>query len=90
MSLNTSIIEQRVRKLVEDYRDALGPGNEEKLRSRAFVLLVTSVVLDIPLREALPLVTDGGHDLALDALHVGDIIEGEVVSSKVDDDAAKP
>ncbi|MEX1368282.1 MAG: AIPR family protein [Nannocystaceae bacterium] len=79
MSLNASIIEQRVGKLVEDYREQLRPGDEDMLRSKAFVLLTTSVVLDLPLHDALRLVTDGGHDLAIDALHVGDIIEGEFV-----------
>jgi hypothetical protein len=79
MSLNASIIEQRVAKLVEDHRDALGPGDEDKLRSKAFVWLATSTVLDIPLEEARDLITDGGGDLAIDALHVGDIVDGEFV-----------
>ena len=42
------------------------------------MLLATSVVLDIPVVEALRSFTDGGHDLSIDALHVGDIIEGFV------------
>ena len=77
MSLNASIIEQRVVKLVDDHRDTLGPGNDDQLRTKAFVWLATSTVLDLPLEEALPLVTDGGQDLAIDALHVGDIVDGE-------------
>jgi AIPR protein len=83
MSLNASIIAQRVAKLVEDRRDVLGPGDEDKLRSKAFVWLATSTVLDLPLDEALPLVTDGSQDLAIDALHVGDIIDGEFVVTMV-------
>ena len=79
MSLNISIIDQRVGKLAEDHRDALGPGNDDQLRSRAFVLLVVSTVLDIPIVEALDLLTDGGHDAAMDALHVGDVLDGELV-----------
>lgn len=79
MSLNASIIEQRVAKLVDDHRSALGPGNDDQLRTKAFVWLATSTVLDLPLEEALPLVTDGGQDLAIDALHVGDIVDGEFV-----------
>jgi hypothetical protein len=79
MSLNASIIEQRVVKLVEDRSNALGPGNDDQLRTKAFVWLATSTVLDLPLEEALPLVTDGGQDLAIDALHVGDIVDGEFV-----------
>lgn len=40
MSLNASIIEQRVAKLVEEHRGALGPGDDDELRSKAFVWLV--------------------------------------------------
>lgn len=79
MSLNASIIEQRVAKLVEDHRDVLGPGDDDKLRSTAFVWLATSIVLDVPLEEAWTLVTDGGGDLGIDAMHVGDVVDGELV-----------
>jgi hypothetical protein len=79
MNLNLSIIDQRVGKLAEDHREALGPGDDDKLRSRAFVLLVASTLLDIPIVEALELLTDGGHDAAIDALHVGDVLDGEFV-----------
>jgi hypothetical protein len=79
MSLNLSIIDQRVGKLAEDHHDALGGGDEDRLRSKAFVLLVASTVLDIPIAEALDLLTDGGHDAAMDALHVGDVLDGEFV-----------
>lgn len=83
MSLNASIIEQRVAKLVEEHRQALGLGDDDKLRSKAFVWLATSTVLDLPLEEALALVIDGGGDLAIDALHVGDIIDGEFLVTVV-------
>lgn len=79
MSLNASIIEQRIAKLVEDHRDILGPGDDDRLRSKAFVWLATSIVLDVPLAEAWALVTDGGGDLGIDAMHVGDVIDGEFV-----------
>jgi AIPR protein len=79
MSLNLSIIDLRVGKLAEDHREALGPGDEDKLRSRAFVLLVVSTVLDIPIAQALELLTDGGQDAAMDAIHVGDVLDGEFV-----------
>ena len=79
MSLNISIIDQRVGKLAEDHREVLGPGDEDNLRARAFVLLVVSTVLDIPIVEALELLTDGGQDAAMDAIHVGDVLDGEFV-----------
>jgi len=79
MSLNASIIEQRVAKLVEDHHAVLGPGDADKLRSKAFVWLATSIVLDVPLEEAWGLVTDGGGDLGIDAMHIGDVIDGEFV-----------
>lgn len=83
MSLNASIIEQRIAKLVEDHHAFLGPGDDDKLRSRAFVWLATSIVLDVPLEEAWSLVTDGGGDLGIDAMHVGDVVDGEFVVTLV-------
>jgi hypothetical protein len=83
MSLNASIIEQRIAKLVEDHHALLGPGDADELRSRAFVWLATSIVLDVPLEEAWRLVTDGGGDLGIDAMHVGDVVDGEFVVTLV-------
>lgn len=74
MDLNASLIEQRVRKLVEDHADALARGDAkvrndpDKLASRAFTALCVQTLLDQSFDEALEHLTDAGHDLAIDAL----------------------
>jgi hypothetical protein len=84
MSINTSIIDQRVRKLAEDlaaeFETRLNIKNdEEKQRSVAFVFLVVRTVLDLPDEQALDCLTEGGNDFGVDALHIGDVEDGEFV-----------
>lgn len=84
MSINVSIIDQRVRKLAEDlaaeFEKRLNiKGDEIKQRSTAFVFLSVKTVLDLPDEEALDCITEGGNDFGIDALHVGAIEDGEFV-----------
>lgn len=90
MSINVGIIDQRVRKLAEylatEFEARLNipaaQGNEQldvKRRSTAFVYLVVKTVLDLSDVEALDCLTDGSADLGLDAVHIGDVEEGEFV-----------
>lgn len=80
VSINASIIDQQVRQIVADNKPALvelARGDEQKHRSAAFVLLCVKTLLDLGDDEAMECLTDGGHDAAIDAMHMGDIIEGE-------------
>ena len=84
MSINTGIVDQRVRKLGEDlaaeFDSRLNIRNDEiKQRSTAFVFLVVKTVLDLPDEEALDCLTEGGNDFGVDAVHVGDVEDGEFV-----------
>jgi hypothetical protein len=84
MSINVGIIDQRVRKLAEDlaaaFEERLNIKNDEvKKRSTAFVFLSVKTVLDLPDEEALDCLTEGGNDFGIDALHVGDVEDGEFV-----------
>lgn len=86
MNINASIIDQRVGKIAQDYQDGLEAQigrklDEERLRSAAFTLLCVQAVLDIEFDEALELMTEGGGDGGIDALHVGDIQDGEFTVS---------
>lgn len=78
MDINAALVDQRVTKLVEDHLDGLAGQDKKlrndlpKLRSRAFVALCVQSLLDLPLEEAFELLTDASHDLAIDALHLGD------------------
>lgn len=84
MSINIGIIDQRVRKLAGDlaaeFEERLNIKNDEiKQRSTAFVFLVVKTVLDLPDEEALDCLTEGGNDFGVDAVHVGDVEDGEFV-----------
>lgn len=90
MSINIGVIDSRVKKLASDlaaeFQTRLNipttAGNEQaeiKRRSAAFVFLVVKTVLDLPDEEALDCLTEGGNDLGVDAIHVGDVDDGEFV-----------
>ncbi len=84
MSINIGIIDQRVRKLAEDlaaeFETRLNIKNDAvKQRSTAFVFLVVKTVLDLPDEEALDCLTEGGNDFGVDAVHTGDVEDGEFV-----------
>jgi len=84
MNINAGIIDQRVRKLAEDlaveFEARLNIKNDEtKQRSTAFVFLVVKTVLDLSDEEALDCLTEGGNDFGIDAVHVGDVEDGEFV-----------
>lgn len=84
MSINTGIVDQRVRKLAVDLAAELETrlnirNNEEKQRSTAFVFLAVKTALDLPDEEALDCLTEGGNDFGIDAVHVGDVEDGEFV-----------
>jgi hypothetical protein len=84
MSINTGIVDQRVRKLGEElateFDSRLNIRNDgTKQRSTAFVFLVVKTVLDLPDEEALDCLTEGGNDFGVDAVNVGDVEDGEFV-----------
>ncbi len=76
MSLNTQIIDLQVTGLLDRQRSALerklGTTENEQLRSAAFVVLCAKVMLDVSEEDAVDLLTDGGNDLAIDALHISE------------------
>ncbi len=82
MNINVGIVDQRARKLAEDLSSEFEKRlnikrDEEKRRSAAFVFLSVKTALDLPDDEALDCLTEGGNDFGIDALHVGDVEEGE-------------
>ncbi len=77
MNVNAGIIDQRVQHLLEQFQEELPKGNEDKKRSAAFVLLCVKTMLDITEEEALDFIVDGGQDAGIDAIHVGEVQDGE-------------
>jgi hypothetical protein len=77
MDINASIIDQQLIGLLEKNSDWLPAGDANKQRSAAFVLLCMANCLDIPLEDAVELLTDGGNDAGVDGLHIGEVEDGE-------------
>lgn len=77
MDINASIIDQQLTGLLEKHSDWLPAGDANKRRSSAFVLLCMANCLDIPLEEAVDLLTEGGNDAGVDGLHIGEVEDGE-------------
>lgn len=77
MDINASIIDQQLSGLLEKHSDWLPAGDANKQRSAAFVLLCMANCLDIPLEEAVELLTEGGNDAGVDGLHIGEVEDGE-------------
>jgi len=86
MDINLSIIDQRIGKIAEDFQSALEEQigkklNSERLRSASFTLLCVKAILYIEFDEAIAYITEGGDDGGIDAMHVGDIQDGEFTVS---------
>jgi len=84
MDIDAGIIDQRVRKLAETHRAELvrrGKDSEERARSNAFCLLCVRTLLDLEESDALDCLTDGFRDAGIDAVHIGDVIDGEFTAT---------
>ena len=68
MDINVSVVNQRVIGILTSNPELLSqvPGDENKKKSAAFVLICMSTLLDIPLEEAAELLTEGGQDAGVD------------------------
>ncbi len=79
MNINKHIIDQRIRKIVQEKPEWFADQNDEDRKvSRAFVLLAVSTYLGIELSEAHSILTDGGGDAGIDAIYVGDTTDLEL------------
>ena len=82
MNINAGIVDQYVRRIVTTYPEELverGVKNDDRLRSNAFCLLCVKTLLALDEEQALQCLTDGGQDGGVDAIHHGEIVEGEFV-----------
>lgn len=80
MNINASIVDQRLNGILQEKQALLENivgKDTSKQRSLAFVLLCVSTALELPMDEAAELLTEGGHDVGVDALHVSDVNDGE-------------
>jgi hypothetical protein len=83
MNINAGIIDQHVRGLAARLKDRIEETldrsklDDNLARSVAFVILCVKTMLDLTEDEALDRVTEGGNDLGIDAIDIGDIIDGQ-------------
>ncbi|WP_227665306.1 hypothetical protein [Magnetococcus marinus] len=78
MDINAGIVDQRVLGIVETYAHLLPASQDElKLKASAFVLLSIATCLDVSIEKAAEMFTDGGQDMGVDGLAVGEIEENE-------------
>lgn len=82
MNINVSIIDQQVNALAERQQTAIErqskfKNDHSKLRSAAFVVLVVKTLLYLTEEEAIECLTEGGGDFGVDAIEVGEVLDGE-------------
>lgn len=93
MDINAGLIDQRVNAIVDKRRQelvgALGPSarnDPAKLKSAAFTVLCLETLLSLDEDGSLDCITDGSDDAGVDAMHLGDLVDGEfpvtIVQSK--------
>lgn len=87
MGVNAQIVDQRLRRLVEEQREPLtaqiGRADPHRLLSATFVFLVLKSVLDLADDEAVDGITDGSGDFGIDAVCIGPVQDGEMVVTLV-------
>lgn len=73
MDINKHIIDQRVRKLVDDRPEWFEGSKDERNKiSKAFLILSMASSLEMDISEAYSCVTEGGDDAGVDGLYIGD------------------
>ncbi len=70
MDIAKQIIDQRINKILEENEEIFTDGDNERKRSKAFLLLGVSAYLDIDMIEAVQYLTDGGNDGGFDAAYI--------------------
>jgi len=85
MNIEASIVDQRLTSIVEDIREPaakqLSISDPKKLKSLAFVYLCVKTVLDLDGDESFDCLTEGGGDFGVDAIHISEGFDGEIVVS---------
>lgn len=70
MDIAKQIIDQRINKILEDNKETFCGGDNERNRSKVFLLLGVAAYLDIDMTEAVQYLTDGGNDGGFDAAYI--------------------
>jgi hypothetical protein len=85
MNINASIIDQRLRSLIDVIREQaaeeLRITDENRLKSLSFVYLCVKTLLDLDDENTFDCLTEGGGDFGIDAMHISEEYDGEFTVS---------
>lgn len=79
-NLNAMLIDQQVIGIVNTHKSFFPEerwNEPDWMKSAAFVVLTVKCILDVDLETAAECLTDGGKDFAVDAIHIGEVDDGE-------------
>jgi hypothetical protein len=78
VNISKQIIDQKISKIMNDNPDYFSGDDEERRRSKCFLLLGISAYLDRDITEAVSLITDGGNDGGFDAAFIEEAQDGQL------------
>ena len=78
MDIAKQIIDQRVNKILNDNPELFSDVDQERKRSKAFLLLGVAAYLDIDIAEAVQFITDGGNDGGFDAAYIAEAQDSQL------------
>lgn len=88
LDINAGLVDQQLTAAIARVRPqlllALGnqaKGDDHKVRSACFGMLCLQHMLGIDESDALDSITEGGDDAGVDAVHIGDVIDGEFTTT---------
>ena len=82
MDIAKQIIDQRINKILEDNQEIFTANDNERNRSKAFLVLGVAAYLDIDLMEAVQYLTDGGNDGGFDAAYIVEAQDSQYCSNQ--------
>ena len=78
VNISKQIIDQKIGKIMNDNPDYFPGDDEERRKSKCFLLLGVSAYLDRDITEAMSFITDGGNDGGFDAAFIEEAHDGQV------------
>lgn len=78
MDIAKQIIDQRVNKILLDNPALFSDVDQERQKSKAFLLLGMAAYLDIDIAEAVQFITDGGNDGGFDAAYIAEAQDSQL------------
>ena len=78
MDIAKQIIDQRVNKILLDNPALFSDVDQERQKSKAFLLLGVAAYLDIDIAEAVQFITDGGNDGGFDAAYIAEAQDSQL------------